>query len=85
MKGDVKSVDTNGYVTVSSLGNYIYNEISSLRPAQKPIIKSTAGTDIILAYYPKLAKYPDLEITPELQTIESLINKGNNTMQMRRK
>lgn len=81
LKGDAKSVNTEGHVSVSSLGDYVYEELSSLpaneRPLQKPLMKSTGGKDIILAYYPKLAKYPELEISPELQTVASLINKGN--------
>jgi tetratricopeptide (TPR) repeat protein len=79
LKGNDKSVDVNGHVTVSSLGNYIYDAILHLpatnRP-QRPLMK-VAGSDVIPAYYPQLAKHPK-EITPEeLEQISSLIYEGN--------
>ena len=59
LKGKKKSVDTNGNVTPSTLGNYIYRAIMNLppgkRPKQKPITKAETSGDIILASYPKLA------------------------------
>lgn len=80
LKGDRKSVDFDGNITPSSLGNYVYDAILNLpsgkRPKQRPIMKM-AGADIILAYYPQLSKHRKLEITPELATITSLINEGN--------
>ncbi|MGB8035519.1 MAG: caspase family protein [Nitrososphaeraceae archaeon] len=56
--GNKNSVDAEGNVTPYTLGNYVYREINDLspgrRPKQKPIIKTEASGDIILAYYPNL-------------------------------
>ena len=58
LKGNKKSVDSEGNVTPDSLGNYVYKEILNLppdkRPKQKPIRKTEASGEIILATYPEL-------------------------------
>jgi glutaredoxin len=55
-----EAIDNNGHVTVDSLSRSVYNTIMTLppskRPKQKPIMKLEASGDIILAYYPELAK-----------------------------
>jgi hypothetical protein len=60
LRGNEKSVDTDGNVTPYSLGSYIYRTILNLppkkRPKQKPITKVEASGDIILASYPNLVK-----------------------------
>jgi tetratricopeptide (TPR) repeat protein len=80
LKGNEGSVDIDGNITPSSLGNYVYDALMNLpaekRPKQKPIMKMAAAADIILAYYPQLARRK-LEITPELTNVASLINEGN--------
>jgi hypothetical protein len=56
LKGDKEATDSDGYVTVDSLSNYVYDKIMELpedkRPKQKPLRKVEASGDIILAYYP---------------------------------
>ena len=58
LKGNEKSVDSDGNVTPDSLGNYVYKKIVNLppdrRPKQKPIRKTEASGEIILATYPDL-------------------------------
>jgi hypothetical protein len=70
LNGNPDAVDSDGYVTPSSLGGYVYEQLLNLpnnnRPKQRPIIKAAVAGDIILVYYPELAKYIKLEITPEL-------------------
>ena len=60
LRGNEKSVDSDGNITPYSLGNYIYRSILNLparkRPKQKPITKVEASGDIILASYPNLVK-----------------------------
>jgi len=60
LRGNERSVDTNGNVTPYSLGSYVYKAILNLppkkRPKQKPVTKVEASGDIILAEYPELAK-----------------------------
>jgi hypothetical protein len=60
LRGNEKSVDSDGNITPYSLGNYIYRSILNLparkRPKQKPITKVEASGDIILASYPNLIK-----------------------------
>jgi hypothetical protein len=60
LKGNEKSVDSEGNVTPDSLGNYVYKEIINLpldkRPKQKPIRKTEASGEIILAHYASMAK-----------------------------
>ena len=67
LKGKKESVDTNGYVTPSTLGNYIFKAIMNLppgkRPKQKPITKAEMSGDIILASYPNLAEKPVVDIS----------------------
>jgi uncharacterized caspase-like protein len=60
LKGNEKSVDTEGNVTPDSLGKFIHRSIVNLpvdkRPAQTPIRKVEAGGDIILVNYEHLFK-----------------------------
>ena len=60
LRGNERSVDTNGNVTPYSLGSYVYKAILNLppkkRPKQKPVTKVEASGDIILASYPDLIK-----------------------------
>jgi uncharacterized protein YjbI with pentapeptide repeats len=54
-------VDKNGNITASSLGNYIYYQVTNHepreeRPKQRPIIKTELSGDIILAHYPDKVK-----------------------------
>jgi hypothetical protein len=60
LKGNEKSVDTFGNVTVDSLGKYVHRAIVNLpkdkRPKQTPIRKVEVGDEIILAHYPELLK-----------------------------
>jgi uncharacterized protein YjbI with pentapeptide repeats len=68
LKGNEKSVNNDGNVTVSSLGNFVYDRIVNLpeekRPKQKPLIKVEGGGDILLGLY-QLPK-PRLEDLLEL-------------------
>jgi uncharacterized caspase-like protein len=64
LKGKAKEIiDNHGNVTVDSLDKYIYTAMMSLnpRPKQKPIRKVEASGDIILAYYPELAKRQSID------------------------
>src|SRR3989442_15815429 len=65
LKRNEKSVDSEGNVTPDSLGNYLYREIVNLppdrRPKQKPIRKTEASGEIVLAYYPELGKKEKIE------------------------
>jgi uncharacterized protein YjbI with pentapeptide repeats len=58
LKGDTKSIDSEGNVTPESLGKYAYREIMSLpldkRPRQKPMTRAEGSANIILASYPEL-------------------------------
>lgn len=58
LKGNYESINSNGFVTVDTLSNYIYDKFMELpenkRPKQKPLRKVEASGDIILAYYPQL-------------------------------
>jgi hypothetical protein len=67
LKGNERSVDAYGNITPYSLGNFIYRSILNLpakkRPKQKPITKVEASGDIILAYYPDLAKSKTFDST----------------------
>ena len=60
LKGNEETVDKYGYITPDSSSKYVYNRIMLLppreRPMQKPIRKVEQSGDIILAYYPELAK-----------------------------
>jgi uncharacterized caspase-like protein len=60
LKGNEKSVDTEGNVTPDTLGKFIHRSIVSLpvdkKPAQTPIRKVEAGGDIILVNYEHLSK-----------------------------
>jgi tetratricopeptide (TPR) repeat protein len=90
LRGNEKSVDTDGNITPYSLGNYVYRAILNLparkRPKQKPITKVEASGNIILAHYPQLAKIkPDLEQDPNdliQDAVESLKTADyNNTIE----
>jgi hypothetical protein len=78
LKGNEKSVDSEGNITPYSLGSYIYREILNLppkkRPKQKPITKVEASGDIILASYPHLAKSKSItsSITPSIPLTPSI-------------
>jgi len=54
--GNGEAVNLEGYVTPYTLGNYVYNGITSEDRRQKPITKTEMSGDIILAYYPELAE-----------------------------
>ena len=78
LKGNEKSVESEGNVTPDSLGNYVYKEIVNLppdrRPKQKPIRKTEASGEIILAYYPDL-KPTRIEVI--LASLSKLLYDGN--------
>jgi tetratricopeptide (TPR) repeat protein len=67
-----KSVDSEGNVTPDSLGNYVYKEILNLppdkRPKQKPIRKTEASGEVILAHYASKAKEKIGNLTSILST-----------------
>jgi hypothetical protein len=77
LKGNEETVDSYGYITPDSLSKYVYNKIMSLpldeRPLQKPIRKVEQSGDIVLAYYPELAKIKTDYTVP--QNISSVIEK----------
>ena len=56
LNGNENSVDKYRNVTVSSLGNFVYDAIVNLseekRPKQKPLTKTEGDGNIILAQYP---------------------------------
>lgn len=59
LRGNEESVNSEGNVTPDSLGNYVYREILNLPgkgPKQKPIRKTEASGEIILASYPQLKR-----------------------------
>lgn len=57
LKGDETSVDSNGNVTVKSLGNYLYNNVvREIKVNQKPIITFDGSGNIVIVSYPELAK-----------------------------
>jgi hypothetical protein len=60
LNGNEDSVDKYRNVTVSSLGNFVYDAIVNLseekRSKQKPLTKTEGDGNIILAQYPSLAK-----------------------------
>ncbi|CAN5413396.1 hypothetical protein BH18THE2_BH18THE2_29620 [soil metagenome] len=87
LKGNEESVDNNGYVTPYSLNKYIFKKINSLpskkRPQQKPLMKAETSGDIILAYYPQLAKklYPE-HPAASIDTAD-IISRGNRYLDNR--
>jgi tetratricopeptide (TPR) repeat protein len=78
LKGDQNSVDIYGNVTPDSLGRYIFREIANLpaekKPKQTPMTKTEVAGDIILAYYPELARPAAL---PKDQ-VSIMIEEANN-------
>jgi tetratricopeptide (TPR) repeat protein/sugar lactone lactonase YvrE len=81
LRGNKKSVDIGGNVTPYSLGNYVYKAILNLpdkkRPKQKPITKTEASGEIILAHYPDLAEKPVVDIAPLIFEGNKYINNEN--------
>jgi tetratricopeptide (TPR) repeat protein len=82
LRGHKNSVNADGTVTPSSLGKYVYNAILNLppnkRPKQKPVTKTDASGEIILANYPYLAR-PEAEpihTSPSSTDISFIIDKG---------
>jgi tetratricopeptide (TPR) repeat protein len=77
LKGD-KEATNNGFVTVDSLSNYVYDKIMELpedrRPKQKPLRKVEASGDIILAYHPQFTRLNE-QVTNSVDS-SSLILKG---------
>jgi uncharacterized protein YjbI with pentapeptide repeats len=78
LKGNKKSVDSEGNVTPDSLGNYVYKEIMNLpegkKPKQKPIKKTEASGEIILATYAHL-KQGDIDVI--LGSLSKLLQEGS--------
>jgi hypothetical protein len=60
LAGNEQAVDSYGCVTPDLLGKYIHDRIMSLppeqRPMQRPIRKVEQSGDIVLAYFPHLAR-----------------------------
>ena len=50
------SIDKDGYVTPSSLGDYVYHRVTASAVKQKPVIKTETAGRIILANYPNLVR-----------------------------
>jgi hypothetical protein len=78
LKGNTKSVDSEGNVTPQSVGNYVYRAIMSLpldkRPRQRPITRAEGSTNIILASYHKLKP---LKIEDTFTLMLKLLREGN--------
>jgi tetratricopeptide (TPR) repeat protein len=78
LSGNYDSINSNGFVTVDTLSNYIYDKFMELpenkRPKQKPLRKVEASGDIILAYYPQLG-HPNTPISNS-SDLNSLIAEG---------
>ncbi len=53
---DGQAANSEGYVTPSTLGNYLYHRTMSIDKRQRPITKTATSGDIILAYHPQFAK-----------------------------
>jgi uncharacterized protein YjbI with pentapeptide repeats len=66
------AADRNGYVTVSSLGQYTYHKMLSAS-LQKPIIKTVMAGDIVLAFYPHLVASRK---GPEISYVLDLLKRG---------
>lgn len=47
-----EAVNNKGFVTPSSLGDYVYHKVISADKRQKPIMKTAMSGNIVLAYYP---------------------------------
>jgi tetratricopeptide (TPR) repeat protein len=79
--GGGKSVDEEGNVTPSSLGDYIDEQILGLhlgsRIDQRPILKTETSGKFILADHPKLAKKP----TVPAMELNQLMTDGNQYFQ----
>jgi hypothetical protein len=82
LKGnDNEYIDKYGNVTISFLGNYIYDKVTNHepreeRPKQIPIIKTELSGDIILANYPDKVK-KEKEVIDENKALLKLLQRGN--------
>lgn len=83
LKGDKGAADIEGYVTVDTLSNYVYDKITQLpedkKPKQRPLRKIEASGDIVLAFHPKFAKLNNspsitLAISPAIDEGQELID-----------
>ena len=61
MKGDKRAADVNGKITPDTLGRYVYDNVTSKYPSQKPIRKTSTSGEIVLATIPIMNSTSDTE------------------------
>jgi tetratricopeptide (TPR) repeat protein len=76
--GNGEAINLEGYVTPYSLGNYVYDRITSIDRRQKPITKTEMSGEIILAYYPQLVQKQEKELA-RISSTSSSLTKGNDS------
>ena len=85
LRGNEKSVDSEGNVTPYTLGTYVYKAILNLpissRPKQKPLTKVETSGDIILANYPHLIQSQPDEQSAQLSDKEPQLRKRKGSLE----